>query len=225
MSKYLAIGVCDAQTVFAHKLAVFALSDWGSFALLTSSLHDIWARKNSSSLENRLNYSPSDAFETLPFPAVTGSDLPRLGEFYADARTKWCREHEIGLTSFYNAFHDPDQRTNEFDALRRFLVDIDTALLAAYGWQDLDPGHGFHDVASLPANDRLRFTMSHAARLECLRRLGALNRERWREEQAHAQSLAAAVAAAAPAGARRRRRGPRLSLISTTPDMFDTPRT
>ncbi len=54
---------------------------------------------------------------------------------------------------------------------------MDQAVAAAYGWHDLDLGHGFHETAQ-----GLRFTISEAARREVLARLLALNHERYEEE-------------------------------------------
>jgi hypothetical protein len=54
----------------------------------------------------------------------------------------------------------------------------------AYGWHDLALDHGFHAVPYLPDNDRLRFTVSEPARQEILRRLAALNKERYSAEVA-----------------------------------------
>ena len=53
-----------------------------------------------------------------------------------------------------------------------------------YGWQDLDLGHDFHEVEILPENDRVRYTISPAARKELLKRLLALNHQRYAEEDA-----------------------------------------
>jgi hypothetical protein len=194
VSKYLAVGICDPKTVFAHRLAVFALSDWASFALLSSSINDAWARKNSSSLESRLNYSPSDAFDTLPLVLGGVAQLVALGERFYRERCSFCSNTGLGLTDFYNALHDPQRQDASLASLRILLSEIDRALLAAYGWEYLSPEHGFHEVSSLPANDRVRFTISEAARLEVLRRLAALNRQRYQEEQDAAQSLQAALA-------------------------------
>ena len=48
-----------------------------------------------------------------------------------------------------------------------------TAVLACYGWEDLNPGHDFYQ------NDRgqTRYTLSPAARREVLARLVGLNLE------------------------------------------------
>ena len=64
---------------------------------------------------------------------------------------------------------------------------MDDAVLAAYDWADLDLSHGFHKVGYLPESDRLRFTISESARLEVLRRLTALNRQRYDKEVARGQ--------------------------------------
>lgn len=54
---------------------------------------------------------------------------------------------------------------------------MDHAVAAAYGWPDLDLGHGFHDTAQ-----GLRYTISEPARREVLARLLALNHERYAAE-------------------------------------------
>ncbi len=61
--------------------------------------------------------------------------------------------------------------------LRDLHVEMDSAVAAAYGWQDLDLDHGFHDT-----KQGIRFTVSEAARRELLDRLLALNHQRHREE-------------------------------------------
>jgi hypothetical protein len=54
--------------VYAHTLNVFALPTHAAFAALQSRLHELWARFFGSTLEDRLRYTPSDCFETFPFP-------------------------------------------------------------------------------------------------------------------------------------------------------------
>jgi hypothetical protein len=56
---------------------------------------------------------------------------------------------------------------------------MDAAVAAAYGWHDLDLGHGFHAT-----KQGTRYTISEAARREVLDRLLALNHERYAEEVA-----------------------------------------
>ncbi len=193
VTKYVAPAVCDPDQVFSDSIVVFAVEDWSEFSLLASSFHEVWARKNSSTLETRLRYLPSEIYETLPRPLTLGSELASLGEQFASGRSDWCNENGAGLTDFYNALHEPGRADSALSSLREVLAQIDHDLLAAYNWSDLSLDHGFHEVASLPANDRVRFTISEAARLEVLRRLAALNRQRYREEQEAAQSLQSAL--------------------------------
>lgn len=192
VSKHLAPAVCSPATVFSHATGVFATDSWADFALLCSSVHEVWARKNSSSLESRLRYLPSEILETFPWPSGSMSQLATLGELFNRQRSQWCAS-QGGLTMFYNALHDPGRTESQLTSLRELLVQIDVDLLEAYGWSDLSAEHGFHEVAYLPANDRVRFTLSEAARLEVLRRLAALNRQRHSEEQEAAKSLQAAI--------------------------------
>jgi hypothetical protein len=77
--------------------------------------------------------------------------------------------------------------------LRDLHHDLDQAVLAAYGWHQfgpdgsaLDLGHAFHEVETLPENDRTRFTISPDARKELLKRLLKLNHQRAAEEKANA---------------------------------------
>jgi len=61
---------------------------------------------------------------------------------------------------------------------------MDRAVSSAYGWDDLDLSHDFHELPFLPENDRVRFTISEPVRVEVLRRLSELNRQRYEEEVA-----------------------------------------
>jgi hypothetical protein len=84
-----------------------------------------------------------------------------------------------GLTKTYNRFHDISERDRDILTLRELHVEMDRAVAAAYGWDDLDLGHGFHQT-----DQGLRFTISDAARTEVLARLLKLNHERYAAEVA-----------------------------------------
>ena len=70
VSQYLAFAFLPCRPgVYSHALNVFALSDLlPRFALLQSRVHEIWARFFASSMKDDLRYTPSDCFETFPFP-------------------------------------------------------------------------------------------------------------------------------------------------------------
>jgi hypothetical protein len=84
-----------------------------------------------------------------------------------------------GLTRLYNRFHVPDQSTADIQKLRDLHVEMDNAVVAAYGWSDLDLCHGFYET-----KQGSRFTISETARREVLARLLKLNHERYAEEVA-----------------------------------------
>ena len=63
----------------------------------------------------------------------------------------------IGLTKLYNRFHDRADWDVQIEELRQLFREIDETVAMAYGWDDLDLNHGFHEVAYLPENNRMRF--------------------------------------------------------------------
>jgi len=163
--------------------------------LMQSTINDIWVLKNSSNLGLTLRYTPSDCFETFPFPDILLADsekvdksnpliqkLDSLGEEYHSLRKSMMLNFNVGLTDLYNVFHDPKEKRSEFVKLRSLHKEIDETVLQAYGWTDIKLSHDFIEVPYLPANDRLRYTICEKARLEILRRLLKLNFERHEEE-------------------------------------------
>jgi hypothetical protein len=66
--------------------------------------------------------------------------------------------------------------------LRALHVQMDQAVLEAYGWQDVALRHDFYEVDYLPENDRVRYTIHPDARKEILKRLLELNHKIHEEE-------------------------------------------
>jgi len=136
-----------------------------------------WAWKYSSTLRSAgLNYSPTDVYETFPFP-LNLAGLDDIGKRYYEHRQSIMQTRQEGLTKTYNRFHDSNETTADIQQLRALHVEMDEAVAAAYGWQDLKLQHGFHDT-----KQGLRYTISEAARREVLDRLLRLNHERYAEE-------------------------------------------
>ncbi|MBX3282887.1 MAG: restriction endonuclease [Acidobacteria bacterium] len=205
-SKYLNFSAVSTDIVFSHALFVFTTDRWDLYTVVQSSVHEVWARKYSGALKQDLRYSPSNCFETFAFPGDIWNDeireLAEIGERYHEHRRQLMLMLWLGLTKIYNLFHDPElsveivQETSGKDEdiaregydglleLRRLHVEMDNAVRDAYGWHDLELGHDFHEVETLPENDRTRYTISPAARKEALKRLLALNHERATEEAA-----------------------------------------
>lgn len=105
--------------------------------------------------------------------------LEGIGKSYHDHRRQVMLARQEGLTRTYNRFHAPDETAADIQTLRDLHVEMDRAVAAAYGWDDLDLGHGFHET-----RQGTRFTISEPARREVLARLLTLNHQRHAEEVA-----------------------------------------
>lgn len=202
VSKFLTPCMLRNEYVFDQKVVTFANRSFGFFALLQSNIHEAWVRKQAGSLETRLSYTPSDAFASFPLCPIDEM-LVQFGQDFHDRRATVLESENIGLTDFFNGFHQPEHHNPAVIELRDLLKKIDHAVRDAYGWRDIELKHDFYAVPYLPENDRIRFTISEEARLEILRRLSELNHGRFAAEQAQE---AVASASAAPHGQKRKRR-------------------
>ena len=160
--------------------------------------------------------------------------LQKIGETYHEHRRQLMLGMQLGLTKTYNLFHSnaiTAQAVNEKDKqvaalqkhlektpntisfneaiqgilkLRELHVQMDEAVLSAYGWGNdelkitnyednseavirnsqlkIDLRHDFYEVDYLPENDRIRFTIHPDARKEVLKRLLELNHKIHEEE-------------------------------------------
>jgi hypothetical protein len=176
VTKYCSFMFVDKNLVYADRMYVFAFSDFATFAILQSSVHECWARQYSSTLETRLNYAATDAFETFPLLHHRG-DLSTKGDWYYEHRRAIMLDRWEGLTATYNRFHNPDESAEDIARLRQLHVEMDNAVAAAYGWQDIDLGHGFHETPQ-----GIRYTIAEPARRTVLTRLLELNHARYAEE-------------------------------------------
>lgn len=188
VSKTLAFSFVKTGIVFSDATVVFATNRDQDFALFQSSIHAVFAWQHASRLKNDLRYSPTDALEPFAFPEgfrdTPNVELDDLGRKLHEARAEIMHTDRIGLTKLYNRFHANTERDPRIEGLRTLQYEMDVSVAHAYGWDDLDLGHGFHEVPYLPENDRVRFTISEAARVEVLQRLSELNRLRYQEELA-----------------------------------------
>ena len=204
VTKYLNFSLQPTDIIFSNSCYVFTTDRWDLFAVTQSTLHEVWARKYSGSLKQDLRYSPSKCFDTFAFPAglwqAADSGLAERGERYHAHRKELMLSLWLGLTKIYNLFHARDLSPEivtqvskkavyiaaaGFEALlelRCLHVELDIAVRDAYGWQDLDLEHGFHEIETLPENDRVRYTISPVARREVVKRLLAENHTRAKSE-------------------------------------------
>lgn len=181
-TKYPSFVFLPNTGIWANTICIIASDSFARYAVLSSNMHLVWAWEHGSKMKQDLRYAHGSIFETFPFPPGDRSAMQHLGERYHSLRAEIMRDEWIGLTKLYNHFHDPDEDDPRIQELRDLHRQIDEAVAKAYGWDDLDLEHGFHEVDYLPENDRVRWTISEKARLEVLRRLARLNKERYEEE-------------------------------------------
>ena len=131
--------LCPTGMVFSHKLVVFPLGSHSAFCVLQSNVHGTWSRFFSSTMKDDINYSPSDCFETFPFPDnwEAHPGLEAAGKAYYDFRAALMVRNDEGLTKTYNRFHDPNEDDPDIARLRDLHAAMDRAVLDAYGWQDI----------------------------------------------------------------------------------------
>src|SRR5690606_17232100 len=110
-------------------------------------------------------YTPSDVFETFPRPDTT-PELDHVGRTLDEDRREIMLRREFGVTRLYNLVNNPaiaNATDRDIARLRELHVELDNAVVAAYGWGDLDLDHGFHTYRQME-----RWTVSPAARVELL---------------------------------------------------------
>jgi hypothetical protein len=100
--------------------------------------------------------------------------MREVGQALDRDRRQIMFRRELGLTDLYNLAYDPST-SNDADVsrIREIHVEIDQAVMEAYGWTDISLDHGFHTYRQME-----RFTVSPAARVEILDRLLEENHRR-----------------------------------------------
>jgi hypothetical protein len=168
----------ENRIVFDQKIIVIVSDSNEWFSILCSHIHYWWVLTQGSSLKTDAVYTPTDCFETFPFPTST-ANLEQIGEKYYTHRQKIMLTRQEGLTKTYNRFHNPDETNPDIEQLRTLHIEMDNAVAAAYGWEDIELDHDFHDT-----KQGIRFTICENARREILDRLLQLNHQRYAQEVA-----------------------------------------
>jgi hypothetical protein len=190
-SSFLALARVPTSTMVATPHCVFCTERFAMFSILQSRPHGVWVNMNSSTLEDRIRYGPSDCFETFPLPGTWTTDalLESTGKVYYEFRAGLMINRNEGLTKIYNRFHDPDEHDLDILKLRELHAAMDRAVLQAYGWNDISTACEFlleYEVDDGEWGNKKkpwRYRWPDAVRDEVLARLLELNAERAKEEE------------------------------------------
>ena len=230
VGQHVAFTVLDNETVYADSTIVFPLTTRAAFCTLQSRVHEIWARFFGSSMKDDLRYTPSDCFETFPFPEhwETRPVLEAAGREYHDFRAALLVRSGAGLTRTYNRFHDPHENAPDVARLRDLHAAMDRAVLDAYGWRDVPTDCDFlldYEIDEETWGDRkkpYRYRWPDAVRDEVLARLLELNAERAAEEVRSDAAAEATEAKTRHSSGRRVPRQPRADLAAEHRPLWGT---
>lgn len=181
-TKHFCVSFQPTARIFSHAMIVFAFEQYAAFGVLQSRVHEPWAWLLSSSMKSDLRYSATDCFETFPLPhqrkLTSSSTLESISRELYEARAKQMVARNQGLTTTYNQLKDHEVTDAEIVALRKLHIELDRAVLAAYGWEDIAVPP--YTKPMTDAEWKARDTFED----EVIDRLFALNAQRAAEEKA-----------------------------------------
>jgi len=148
--------------VLNEMIVVFATDLIADQVVLSSSLHQMWAIKYGSGMRNDPRYTASDVFETFPRPKPNDR-LDEIGKTLNSQRREIMLRRDLGLTKLYNLVNDHDYTDDDIKRMRDIHVELDHAVMEAYGWGNVELDHGFHTYRQMR-----RWTVSPAARAKIL---------------------------------------------------------
>jgi len=87
----------SAPTLPDHQLIVIACADDHLFGVLHSRIHEVWALRQGTALEDRPRYTPTTTFETFPLPDPSGAQRTAIAQAAAELnalRERWLNPPE-----------------------------------------------------------------------------------------------------------------------------------
>ena len=175
-SKYICSTFISVGFVYDQTLICIPSESSFILCVLQSWIHAVWAIQFGATIGETFRYNPTRCYQTFPFPEKS-QYLEYLGQQYWLDRELSMKNREVGLTGIYNILHNQSEKSEDVAQIRNLQMEMDNAVAAAYGWTDLDLGHGFHET-----KQGIRFTISEEARRIVLDRLLELNHQRYEEE-------------------------------------------
>jgi len=142
VAKHRLFVLIKSEVVPDCQLVVFARDDDYFLGVLHSKLHELWALRQGTSLEDRPRYTPTTTFETFPFPWPPGQEPegdPRV-QAIAQAARELVEKRQAWLNPEGATEKELKRRTltNLYNAYPTWLAlahrTLDEAVLDAYGW-------------------------------------------------------------------------------------------
>ncbi|MFO0041003.1 MAG: class I SAM-dependent DNA methyltransferase [Pseudomonadota bacterium] len=195
-AKHRVFQMIDGRVRPEHVLIVIGINDYAPLAVLQSRVHLVWALATGGTLEDRPRYNKTKCFETFPFPEAakeSPNSLRAVGQAVDEHRSRQqTLNPSLELRDAYNVLEklrrDEPLTAKErvihdqglVSVLRELHDDLDRAVFAAYGWEDLGERLVGKPGATTPWPEKP--AEQAEAEEELLSRLVALNAERAAEE-------------------------------------------
>lgn len=148
VSKWALFIPCNINWLPGDLNVIIANEDFYILGILTSNLHRIWVKAQSSSLGETTRYTHKTCFETFPFPPLysplsfrrgAGDEVKIVAKIRLtmiklhEYRSEQMEEKQWGITQLYNKFFN--EATSKLSKLHRELDDL---VMQAYGFQEGD---------------------------------------------------------------------------------------
>ncbi|MFM6862484.1 MAG: type IIL restriction-modification enzyme MmeI, partial [Dolichospermum sp.] len=121
----------------ADSTTVIASDDFYILGILTSNIHRVWVKAQSSTLEDRTRYTHNTCFETFPFPQTVDIKLVQQirtkTEELHEYRSQQMETKQWGITTLYNKFF-----TEPSSQLYKLHQQLDKLVMSVYQFNPED---------------------------------------------------------------------------------------
>jgi SAM-dependent methyltransferase len=126
-----------------NSVTVITSDDFYILGILTSKVHRLWVKAQSSTLEDRTRYTHNSCFETFPFPQLAPNTSTKAKQTIEKIRATMQELHQYrsqqmenkqwGITKLYNEyFHEPASQ------LYKLHAKLDQLVMQSYGFSEDD---------------------------------------------------------------------------------------
>lgn len=137
ISKWAIFTPVDISILPCEANMVIASDDFYVLGILTSKVHRLWVKAQSSTLEDRTRYTNTTCFETFPFPSKKTKSLAEkirlIMQEIHQYRIEQMEDKQWGITTLYNEFFH--ERSTQ---LYKFHAKLDKLVMQLYGFSDSD---------------------------------------------------------------------------------------
>jgi hypothetical protein len=143
IAKWVMFTPVDISILPCEANMVIASDDFYVLGILTSKVHRLWVKSQSSTLEDRTRYTNTTCFETFPFPQLDPNTSTKAKQTIEKIRAAMQELHQYrsqqmeskqwGITKLYNEyFHEPASQ------LYKLHAKLDKLVMQAYGFSEDD---------------------------------------------------------------------------------------